>query len=324
MRVLLFVLTCISILMTTGVKANPQTWSEIESLLENNKIDQARVRIDSLNENESGRKSYFQGRLALREGEAKQAIKLIRQSVKQQSDNPDYHAWLGMAYGARALSAGLFGKASAAGNSRDAFLDALELDEENLVALSGLASFHAQAPGIVGGDKDKGLIFAQRLFALDSNRGSAALIQVYIAREDYQQAVETADHWIANSDVENRVQAYIGKLTVFVRQKEWVSAYTVIDEWRENFPVNPRYLYVSGRLGVISGERLEQAASDLQAYLKRSDTDADYAPHWTHLTIGHIQEKRGDTDAARSAYRTALTFEPEFEQALEALDNLGD
>ena len=237
-------------LFTTLAFPDPTAWNEIDVLLEDNKIEQAKIKIEALTEDNQGRKYYYQGRLELAEGEEKQAIKLIKKAVKREISNPDYHAWLGMSYGARALSAGLFGRASAAGNSKASFIQALEYDPDNITALQGLSIFYAQAPGIVGGDKDKALELAQHLLAVDFDQGSGALMQAYTAREEYDLALQVANTWIKEG--EEKVQAYTGKISLFARQQEWSKSFDTVDEWSRDYPSSPRYLYIAGRLANFS------------------------------------------------------------------------
>jgi len=318
-RIILSVLA-ITLFITSFVLANEHQWMAIDDLLKEREFDKAKVITESLIEDEQGRKQYYQGRIALTEGEEKQAIKLIKKAAKKDPNNADYQAWLGMAYGARALSASLFGKASAAGNSRKSFVRSLELDPDNIIALTGLSGFYAQAPGIVGGDKDEALVLAKHLIELDFGIGSGALIQTYLAREELAEATLVADNWLEKG--EDKKQAYMGNLNFYARQDNWDKCFSLLDDWKNNFATDSRFLYLTGAIAVLADQRLEQGLTALQNYLTQTDLDEDFSPHWTHFRIGQIHQKLGRLGAAKLAYQTALESEPEFEQAQDALKNL--
>lgn len=307
-------------LFVMQVFANQEAWTGIDTLLKDGEFEQAKVLIEALDEDDQGRKLFYQGRVALSEGEEKQAIKLIKRSVKQDAENADYHAWLGMAYGARALSASIFGKASAAGNSKKSFIRALEFNPDNTTALSGLSTFYAQAPGIMGGDNDKALALAQHFLTVDFDGGSGALIQAHFARDEFTEAFQVVDNWIENGVRKDR--AYTSKLSLYARDEEWDQCFSVLDDWARDFSSNSRYLYLTGAIAVLSESRLEQGKLALQQYLTQTDADEDFSPERTHYRLGQTHAMLGEYDAARSAYETALTFEPEFEEAKEALKKI--
>src|SRR5580692_6958651 len=84
--------------------------------------------------------------------------------------NSFYELWLGRIYGEKADRAGLMAAAGLAKKVRVAFERAVELDPSNWQARTDLAEFYIDAPGIVGGGKDKARQQADALMTLNPAR----------------------------------------------------------------------------------------------------------------------------------------------------------
>src|SRR5258706_14039676 len=78
-----------------------------------------------------------------------------------------YHLWLGRIYGEKADRAGFLKAAGLAGKVRTEFERAVELSPTSWEARTDLAEFYLEAPGIVGGGKDKALAQAELLAPLN-------------------------------------------------------------------------------------------------------------------------------------------------------------
>src|ERR1700737_2681700 len=76
--------------------------------------------------------------------------------------------WLGRIYGEKTNGVIFFKAASLACKVRNEFEAAVRLDSNNVDARSDLGEFYLEAPGIVGGGRDKAEVQAQALLALDA------------------------------------------------------------------------------------------------------------------------------------------------------------
>lgn len=80
-------------------------------------------------------------------------------------DDDEYVHWLGKAYGRQAEHAGGFTALRLAKQTRAALERAVALNPENWDAVRDLARYYADAPGFLGGDKDKAAALRARLKA---------------------------------------------------------------------------------------------------------------------------------------------------------------
>src|ERR1700688_3167031 len=107
-------------------------------------------------------------------------------------DNGLYHLWLGRIYGEKADRAGFLSAAGLAKKGRDEFERAVELAPDSWEARTDLAEFYVEAPGIVGGGKDKARAQANLIAPL--NPGMAHWVRGPIAEK--------------NKDADNAEQEY--------------------------------------------------------------------------------------------------------------------
>ena len=97
-----------------------------------------------------------------------------------------YHLWLGRIYGEKADRAGFLSAAGLAKKVRSSFERAVELDPESWEARADLAEFYLEAPGIVGGGKDKAQAQADAIATL--NPALAHWIAAHIAAKNHDSA----------------------------------------------------------------------------------------------------------------------------------------
>src|ERR1700716_2797141 len=82
-------------------------------------------------------------------------------AVKLEPGNSSYHLWLGRVYGEKADRTSFFRRAGMAKKVRMEFERAVELSPASWEARTDLAEFYLEAPGVVGGGKDKARAQAQ-------------------------------------------------------------------------------------------------------------------------------------------------------------------
>src|SRR5579863_3050734 len=110
-----------------------------------------------------------------------------------------YYLWLGRIYGEKADRAGVFSAAGLAKKVRVSFERAVELDPKSSEARTDLGEFYTEAPGVVGGGKDKARTQADALMAFDQARGHWLLARIdeknkdaAAAEREYRAAIATS------------------------------------------------------------------------------------------------------------------------------------
>ena len=88
-------------------------------------------------------------------GEWDRGISNCEKAVALSPDNSQFHLWLGRIYGEKADRSGFMTAAGLAKRVRDEFEKAVHLNPKSVDARSDLAEFYLEAPGIVGGGRDR-------------------------------------------------------------------------------------------------------------------------------------------------------------------------
>jgi tetratricopeptide (TPR) repeat protein len=100
----------------------------------------------------------------------------------------DNRLWLGRAYGLKAGHANVIIAFGLAKRVRVAFEQAVELDGNNVHALSDLGQYYATAPGIVGGGTDKALAVAAKMESRFPSQAHRLRAFAAVSNKDYATA----------------------------------------------------------------------------------------------------------------------------------------
>src|SRR5215472_19014728 len=103
-------------------------------------------------------------------GEWDRGIADCEKAVSLAPENSQFHLWLGRIYGEKADKSNFMTAAGLARRVRDEFEKAVHLNPKSVDARSDLAEFYLEAPGIVGGGRDKAQQQANSLLFLDPAR----------------------------------------------------------------------------------------------------------------------------------------------------------
>src|SRR5438552_8375117 len=115
-------------------------------------------------------------------------ISACEKAVALSPENSQFHLWLGRIYGEKADRSGFMTAAGLARRVRDEFEKAVHLNPKSVDARSDLAEFYLEAPGIVGGGRDKAQREANSLLSLDPPRAHWVTARISEKRKDYPNA----------------------------------------------------------------------------------------------------------------------------------------
>jgi tetratricopeptide (TPR) repeat protein len=225
--------------------------------------------------------------------------------------------WAGRTAGQMAMGAGMFSAMSWAGDSREAFEKAVELDPGYVDAQFALMQYYLIAPGIAGGDKEEAKNIAKRLEQLSPLAGHKAKSQFLFREKDndgYLREMEAALA-LAPADPEalgSIVGSYLSK-DDSARAKAAIDAAVAID------PAQPLIRYQFAKWAAITGQELELALQTVDELLALPRYPDGFSLAGAHHRRGQILSKLGRKADALSAYEAALALEPKHRLAKEDL-----
>jgi tetratricopeptide (TPR) repeat protein len=258
-------------------------------------------------------RSYFEERSWDR------GISACEKAVSLEPDNSLYHLWLGRIYGEKADSANFFSAASLAGKVHREFEKAVELDPNNVAARTDLAEFYLEAPGIVGGGRDKAEAQAHALASLDPAKSHWVLARIAekekdfaMAEKEYRAAIEASHH--GAHDVFNLALFYF-------HQHDFDRMEPILNQAVAARMDRPEVVMESAELLIRSGRNFPLAAQWLRRYLAGPMVEEGPA-FKAHYLLGTALEKRGDQKAAAEEYRNAISLAKNYSPAQEALSRI--
>ncbi|HZQ93553.1 MAG TPA: tetratricopeptide repeat protein [Candidatus Sulfotelmatobacter sp.] len=247
------------------------------------------------------------------------AIAACDRAINLDPRNSMYQLWLGRVYGEKADHASFLSAAGPARQARNAFERAVQLDPANWEARVDLAEFYAEAPGIIGGGKDKARGQADALMTLNS--AMAHWILARVAEKEKHPDIAEREYRAEIADSHSGARGWLDLASFFRREKridEMEQALHALDSCRVD---NPEALMDGAHQLLRENRDLPFAVGLLRRYLQ---APAEAGPAFkAHDLLGQIFEKQGDKLAAAGEYRAALALARSYARAQENLKRVG-
>lgn len=233
--------------------------------------------------------------------------------------NSQYHLWLGRIYGQKASHVGFFSAAGLAKKVRTAFERAVELDPKNWQARTDLAEFYLEAPGIVGGSKEKARAQSDVLMAL--NPGMAHWVAARIAEKNKDPVTAERELRAAIVTSHSGVRGWFD-LASFLRH---AGRFDEMEEALRNLetgPIDhPPALLDGANMLLRTGRDLSLAVRLLRRYFSHGPVEE--APAFkAHDLLGELLERQGDRKSAAEEFRAALALAHNYTRAQEDLKRI--
>ena len=243
-------------------------------------------------------------------------IAACERAVNLDPKNSLYHLWLGRIYGEKADKAGFLSAAGLAKKVRSEFERAVQLDPNAWQARTDLAEFYLEAPGIVGGGKDKARAQADAIAA--SNPAIAHWVTGRIAEKNKDNAAAEREYRAAIDASQGGAHAWLN-LALFYRHTNRIDEMEQALRTMESRPLDrPESLMDGGSIVLRSGHDYALGVRLVRQYL--SSATVEEGPAFkAHYVLGQLLEKQGDSQAAAEQYRAALALAHNFTRAQEAL-----
>jgi cytochrome c-type biogenesis protein CcmH/NrfG len=243
-------------------------------------------------------------------------ISACERAVKLEPGNSSYHLWLGRVYGEKADRTSFFSAAGIAKKVHTEFERAVELDPKNWEARTDLAEFYLEAPGVVGGGKDKARAQAQALTSL--NPAMAHWIMGRIAEKTKDDATAEREFRAAIDASHGGAHAWLN-LALFYRNTHRFDEMEQALRTMATRPIDrPEALMDGASVLLRTGRDYALGVRLLRRCL--SSPPAEAAPVFKlHYLLGQLLEKQGDRQAAVEEYRLTLALAHNFTRAQDAL-----
>lgn len=279
------------------------------------------ARIDALAATTDGSAAMHFGRgcVAMRGEKWDDAVDAFQRAVKSAPSSSAHHLWLGRAYAEQALRANKLRQASLAGKIRDSFARAVQLDAENLDARVALAEFYTQAPGIMGGSEDKAKEQVREIKSRNPYRGGIAAHTLAL-RKGRRAEAEQEMLALLSSHPDSLVP-YFTLINNYIQAKRFADAKGVVARLARLPHGAALAEYTTGRIAAESGEELEAGRAALERYLRHTPVTNEPSHAYTHYRLGMIHARRGDREAARAAWETAVRMDSTLTAARDSLKN---
>lgn len=245
-------------------------------------------------------------------------ITACERAVNLDPENGLYHLWLGRIYGERADRAGFLKAAGMAKKVRSSFERAVELNPKNWEARTDLAEFYLEAPGIVGGGKDKARAQAEAIQPL--NPEMAHWVLGRIAEKNKDNVVAEREYRASIDVSQGSARAWLD-LAFFYRHTSRFDEMEQALHTMDTRPLDrPDSLMDGASILLRSNRNLPFAIHLMNRYL---ESPVEAGPAFkAHYILGQLFEKQGDTKAAADQYRAALSLASNYVRARDALKRL--
>lgn len=288
------------------------------------------------------------------------AVQQAEKAVSLDSKEPEFQAALADAIGSKLSGAdlGMFSKLSLARRFKKEAELALRLDPNNIDANQDLMEFHLDAPGIVGGDKNKAAELAERMVRVNPVRGYLLKFEIashekrtgelesllkqaidadpksYVARmtaTDFYLPRGTAGLALAEEQATQalhispgRARPYSALAKIYAQQARWKDLDSLLADERRAIPddLAPYYHAANIILANNQVQELPRAEKYIRAYLEQAPEGKEPTLAEAHWRLGLILEKEGQKDQAKQELRQAVALDPTLHGARHDLERL--
>jgi tetratricopeptide (TPR) repeat protein len=288
-----------------------------EDLLAAGRVDQALEMLEQQIHNAPNADAYnLLCRAHFELGAWDAGIPACEKAIALAPGNGLYHLWLGRIYGEKADRAGFLSAAGLAKKVRSEFERAVALAPDSWEARTDLAEFYLEAPGVVGGGKDKAR--AQAALIAPLNPGMAHWVKGRIFEKSKEADSAEQEYRVAIEASHGGARAWLNLAGFYHHMNRFREMDQALHTLESSPLDHPGALVDGAGILLRSGHDYPTAARLLRRYF--ASTTAEEAPVFkAHVLLGEIFEKQGDRAAAAEEYRTALAMAHTYRPAHEGL-----
>ena len=240
------------------------------------------------------------------------AIREMEQTV-QMRPSAQNHLWLGRAYGAKASHVFFFSAPGWARRVLKEFETARTLSPDNLDVRFDLLEYYLEAPGFLGGGKDKANAEAVAIAKQDPRKGPLARSIILSKEKKWDMAKKELIQ--ATIDFPNYAAAFKDLADFLFDRKDYGGA---IQMSRKALALDKesngsRLIIAAANIRLRTD--LEESETILRSLASGPLTDNDPAFEEVYYWLGEYYLAKGDKAKAKEAFGKALLFNPEYDRA---------
>lgn len=245
-------------------------------------------------------------------------IPVCEQARDLDPTNSTYELWLGRIYGEKADRVGFLSAAGLVKKVRTAFERAVELDPQSADARTDLAEFYLEAPGIVGGGKEKAAREADAIMPL--NPAMAHWIQARIAAKDKDPHAAEAEYRAELAASHSSARSWID-YAIFLWHAKRLDEMQEALGHLESAPIDRREALMDGASILLKAD-LDRPLGIrlLRSYL--ADPVEEGPAFKAYEMLGELLQQQGDRKGAAKAFRASLALAHNYARAQEDLRRL--
>jgi tetratricopeptide (TPR) repeat protein len=231
-----------------------------------------------------------------------EAVALAEKCVALHPENAACHDALGRTMGTKALMKGIFASLGSAGTIRESFKTAVRLDPRNMGARFDLLQYYLQAPGIVGGGRDKAtaLIADTAKVNAEGARMMGALADLADGKAASAEAQALKINVGGDEDIaETQRDILLGAGWTALKAGKFEDAMRSMREAQKRFPNADGPYFGIGAVLQAEGKHADAVAALQQANALAPWSEFDYQ-------MGVSWQALGDAPKARAAFEKAL------------------
>jgi tetratricopeptide (TPR) repeat protein len=260
-------------------------------------------------------------RLALQLEQWDNAIAACQKAVAIDGNSSNNHLWYGRALGEKADRVSFIKAYGLAKHVKAEFEIAAALDPRNAEALSALGEYYTEAPGIVGGGKDKAAAVADKLDDVD--RARAEELRGRIAASNKETAA-AEQHFRGAITASHRPASYWMVLGSFYqKQNDLTRMQEAIHSGLEADGGHGEPLVDAAHLLTRAGQDPQSAIRLLREYLASPEKSEDEPAFRVHLLLAGLLNKQGDTAGAAREIQAATAIASVYHPTKQVATNTG-
>ena len=244
------------------------------------------------------------------------SVRMAEKAVALDPQNSSYHLWLGRAMGRKAEDASPFTAFGLARKVKTEFERAVTLDANNLMARSDLSEFYLEAPGFLGGDKNK----ARQQGELVAKHDPALASYIYARVEEKQGSGRAEAEYKKAVAASSAPAHYWVELAHFYRRTGRLSEMeNAVNQSVTAARPGDAAEFDAAALLLHSGRNFAGVAQMLRHYLSQEDPSEDGPAFQAHYLLGILLEKQGKKKEAAAEFRAAVELASQYKPARDAL-----